>query len=60
MLADTTQMYEEKISKLMMQLEDERACSQTAEDQVNFLKQLVNDNQKLSQVRVSIKCLIIK
>ncbi|KAL9680057.1 hypothetical protein QQ045_017932 [Rhodiola kirilowii] len=48
-LADTTQMYETKISELMRQLEDERACSETAEDQVHFLKQLVSDHQKSSQ-----------
>uniref|UniRef100_A0A7N0RFL2 Kinesin motor domain-containing protein n=1 Tax=Kalanchoe fedtschenkoi TaxID=63787 RepID=A0A7N0RFL2_KALFE len=48
-LADTTQMYEKKIGELMRQLEDERACSETAKDQIHFLKQLLSDKEKSIQ-----------
>ncbi|KAK9913187.1 hypothetical protein M0R45_037011 [Rubus argutus] len=48
-LADTTQMYEEKISKLMKQLEDEHARSRSTEDQLDAMKKLLTDGQKTIQ-----------
>lgn len=44
-LADTTQMYEKKIVELVKQLEDERARSGNAMEQVDVLKKLLNDHQ---------------
>ena len=43
-------MYEEKISKLMKQLEDEHARSQSTEDQLDAMKKLLTDGQKTIQV----------
>uniref|UniRef100_A0A5B7C3W1 Protein ARMADILLO REPEAT KINESIN1 n=1 Tax=Davidia involucrata TaxID=16924 RepID=A0A5B7C3W1_DAVIN len=48
-LADTTQMYEKKISELMKQLEDEHAHSENAEEQLDMMKKLLSDHQKSLQ-----------
>nr|XP_011469637.1 PREDICTED: armadillo repeat-containing kinesin-like protein 1 isoform X2 [Fragaria vesca subsp. vesca] len=48
-LADTTQMYEEKIAKLMKQLEDEHTCSGSKEDQLDAMRKLLTDSQKTIQ-----------
>ncbi|KAK3025908.1 hypothetical protein RJ639_042381 [Escallonia herrerae] len=48
-LAETTQMYEKKIGELMKQLEDERARSESAEEQLDVMKKLLSDQQKLMQ-----------
>ncbi|KAL9422228.1 hypothetical protein AB3S75_034485 [Citrus x aurantiifolia] len=45
-LADTTQMYEKKITELIKQLEFEHARSVGAEEQVDIMKKLISDNQK--------------
>lgn len=45
-LADTTQMYEKKITELIKQLEIEHARSEGAEEQVDTMKKLISDNQK--------------
>lgn len=45
-LADTTQMYEKKITELIKQLEIEHARSESAEEQVDIMKKLISDNQK--------------
>lgn len=47
-------MYEEKISKLMKQLEDEHARSGSTEDQLDAMKKLLTDGQKTIQVLFSI------
>ncbi|MBA0781041.1 hypothetical protein Gotri_002001 [Gossypium trilobum] len=49
LLADTTEMYEKKIAELIKQLEVERARSKTAEEQLNSMKKLSGDHQKLTQ-----------
>ncbi|KAL9351461.1 hypothetical protein Peur_054141 [Populus x canadensis] len=46
MLADTTQMYEKKISELMKQLENECARCERAEERLNLTKNLLVDYQK--------------
>ncbi|XWS56402.1 hypothetical protein CRYUN_Cryun09bG0082600 [Craigia yunnanensis] len=48
-LADTTQMYEKKIAELIKQLEVERAPSESAEEQIDAMKKLSGDYQKLIQ-----------
>ncbi|KAK9283707.1 hypothetical protein L1049_011957 [Liquidambar formosana] len=48
-LADTTQMYEKKIAELIKQLEDERARSESAEEEVEVMQKLLNDHQKSVQ-----------
>ncbi|KAJ6717627.1 KINESIN-LIKE PROTEIN [Salix purpurea] len=45
-LADTTQMYEKKISELIKQLENECARSERAEERLNLTKKLLGDYQK--------------
>ena len=50
-LADTTQMYEEKIAELIKQLGDERARSETAEEQLDAIKILLSDSEQKIQVR---------
>ncbi|KAH9768503.1 kinesin-like protein KIN-UC [Citrus sinensis] len=45
-LADTTQMYEKKITELIKQLEIEHARSEGAEEQVDIMKKLISENQK--------------
>ncbi|KAJ0047225.1 hypothetical protein Pint_05992 [Pistacia integerrima] len=45
-LADTTQMYEKKISELMKQLDIECARSESAEEHLDVMKKLVNDHEK--------------
>ncbi|KAJ6325483.1 hypothetical protein OIU76_012546 [Salix suchowensis] len=45
-LADTTQMYEKKISELIKQLENECARSERAEERLNLTKNLLGDYQK--------------
>ncbi|XP_061996612.1 kinesin-like protein KIN-UC isoform X1 [Rosa rugosa] len=48
-LADTTQMYEEKIAKLMKQLEDEHTRYGSTEDQLDAMRKLLTDGQKTIQ-----------
>ncbi|XP_041022591.1 kinesin-like protein KIN-UC isoform X4 [Juglans microcarpa x Juglans regia] len=48
-LADTTQMYEKKISELIKQIEDERAQSESVEEQLDLMKKLLSENQKSIQ-----------
>lgn len=50
-LADSTQMYEEKIVKLIQQLEDEQARSEGAKKQLVLSKKLLSDHQNLVQVK---------
>lgn len=50
-LADSTQMYEEKIVKLIQQLEDEQARSEGAKEQLVLSKKLLSDHQNLVQVK---------
>ena len=50
MLADTTQMYEKKISELIKQLENERARCERAEERLNLTKNLLGDYQKSIKV----------
>lgn len=50
-LADSTQMYEEKIVKLIQQLEDEQARSEGAKEQLVLSKKLFSDHQNLVQVK---------
>ncbi|CAI0410955.1 unnamed protein product [Linum tenue] len=42
-LAETTQMYEEKIAEFKKQLEDEHASHESAEEEINMMKELLND-----------------
>lgn len=44
-LADTTQMYEKKIAELIKQIEDERACSESAREQLDLMKKLLSEHQ---------------
>ncbi|KAK8999320.1 hypothetical protein V6N11_070494 [Hibiscus sabdariffa] len=48
-LADTTQMYEEKIAELIKQLEVERARSGSVQEQLDAMKKLSDDHQKVIQ-----------
>ncbi|KAF5467065.1 hypothetical protein F2P56_016929 [Juglans regia] len=48
-LADTTQMYEKKISELIKQIEDERAQSESVEEQLDLMKKLLSESQKSIQ-----------
>ncbi|XP_044508679.1 kinesin-like protein KIN-UC isoform X5 [Mangifera indica] len=45
-LVDTTQMYEKKISELMKQIDIECIRSESAEEQLDIMKKLVNDHEK--------------
>ncbi|XP_076911363.1 kinesin-like protein KIN-UC [Bidens hawaiensis] len=45
-LADTTQMYEKKITELMSQLEDEREHSNSVEKQLTSMESLLSQHQK--------------
>ncbi|PWA74937.1 armadillo repeat-containing kinesin-like protein 1 [Artemisia annua] len=45
-LADTTQMYEKKISELMSHLEDERERATSVEEQLDLMKNLLSEHQK--------------
>nr|XP_043631245.1 kinesin-like protein KIN-UC isoform X2 [Erigeron canadensis] len=45
-LADTTQMYEKKISELMSHLEVERERASSVEEQLHLMKNLLTDHQK--------------
>ncbi|XP_057991778.1 kinesin-like protein KIN-UC isoform X2 [Hevea brasiliensis] len=45
-LADTTQMYEKKISDLNRQLEDKHAHCESSEEQLNLMMKLLNDGQR--------------
>ncbi|PWA51413.1 armadillo repeat-containing kinesin-like protein 1 [Artemisia annua] len=45
-LADTTQMYEKKISELMSHLEDERERASSVEEQLDLMKNLLSEHQK--------------
>lgn len=56
-LADNTQMYEKKMAGLNKQLEDERACTKSFEEQLDMTKKLLSDSQKLNQVSVSVSYL---
>ena len=44
-------MYEEKIAELIKQLGDERARSETAEEQLDAIKILLTDSEQKIQVR---------
>ncbi|GMI80591.1 Arabidopsis thaliana KINESIN Ungrouped clade, gene A, ARMADILLO REPEAT-CONTAINING KINESIN 1 [Hibiscus trionum] len=48
-LADTTQMYEKKIAELIKQLEVERAKSGSVQEQLDAMKKLSDDHQKVIQ-----------
>ncbi|KAB2595950.1 armadillo repeat-containing kinesin-like protein 1 [Pyrus ussuriensis x Pyrus communis] len=48
-LADTTQMYEEKIAKLIKELDDERARAESIEKQLDETMKLLTDGQKAIQ-----------
>ncbi|KAF5742558.1 Armadillo/beta-catenin repeat family protein / kinesin motor family protein isoform 1 [Tripterygium wilfordii] len=48
-LADTTQMYEMKIAELIKQVEDDRARTESAEQQFDVMKKLLSDHQKTIQ-----------
>ncbi|KAM2157463.1 hypothetical protein ACFX1R_043037 [Malus domestica] len=48
-LADTTQMYEEKIAKLIKELDDERARAESTEKQLDETTKLLTDGQKAIQ-----------
>ncbi|KAK6136196.1 hypothetical protein DH2020_030087 [Rehmannia glutinosa] len=48
-LADTTQMYEEKISDLMTQIEDENVRSSSAEEEMKRMKKQITDMELLLQ-----------
>ncbi|CAI9767485.1 unnamed protein product [Fraxinus pennsylvanica] len=50
LLADTTQMYEKKIADLMKQLENECACSDNAEEQLERMKKRLSDTEKSLQM----------
>ncbi|CAI9296151.1 unnamed protein product [Lactuca saligna] len=45
-LADTTQMYEKKISELMSHLDDERERSNNIDQQLNSMKNLLSSHEK--------------
>lgn len=47
-------MYEKKIAELMKQLEDEKAHSGSVEEQLNAMKKLLSDQEKLMQVNYRI------
>ncbi|KAH9703951.1 kinesin-like protein KIN-UC [Citrus sinensis] len=62
-LADTTQMYEKKITELIKQLEIEHARSEGAEEQVDTMKKLISDNQKSIEFALSSQtnsCVVLK
>ncbi|RXI07511.1 hypothetical protein DVH24_005284 [Malus domestica] len=48
-LADSTQMYEEKIAKLIKQLDDEHARAESTEEQLDLTTKLLTDGQKTIQ-----------
>ncbi|XP_029116554.1 kinesin-like protein KIN-UA isoform X2 [Elaeis guineensis] len=50
-LADTTQMYEKKITELLKHLEDKNSHYSTLEAQMTEMQQQLNDNQKLLQIK---------
>ncbi|KAA8539266.1 hypothetical protein F0562_025958 [Nyssa sinensis] len=50
-LADTTQMYEKKITELIQQLEDEHARFEGVEEQLNITKKLLSDHQNSNQIQ---------
>lgn len=52
-LADTTQLYEEKIAKLIKQLEEEHDRAERAEEQLDAVKTLLTEGQKTIQVSYS-------
>ncbi|XP_023764695.1 kinesin-like protein KIN-UC isoform X1 [Lactuca sativa] len=54
-LADTTQMYEKKISELMSQLDDERERSNNIDQQLNSMKNLLSGHEK-SMEQYEIEC----
>ncbi|KAB1219034.1 Armadillo repeat-containing kinesin-like protein 1 [Morella rubra] len=45
-LSETTQIYEKKIADLVKQLQDEHACFEGAEEQLDLAKRLLNDHHK--------------
>ena len=49
-LADTTQMYENKIAELVKQLQDEQAHFECPEEQLYSAKKLLSDHQNSKQV----------
>ncbi|XP_050250046.1 kinesin-like protein KIN-UC isoform X1 [Quercus robur] len=59
-LADTTQMYEKKMAELIKQIEDERAHSENAEEQLALMKKLLSEHQKSIQGQKQIDELALK
>nr|XP_023912109.1 kinesin-like protein KIN-UC isoform X3 [Quercus suber] len=59
-LADTTQMYEKKMAELIKQIEDERAHSESAEEQLALMKKLLSEHQKSIQGQKQIDELALK
>ncbi|KAH9768504.1 kinesin-like protein KIN-UC [Citrus sinensis] len=62
-LADTTQMYEKKITELIKQLEIEHARSEGAEEQVDIMKKLISENQKSIEFALTSQtnsCVVLK
>ncbi|KAL4621528.1 hypothetical protein ACB092_06G234800 [Castanea dentata] len=59
-LADTTQMYEKKMAELIKQIEDERAHSESAEEQLALMKKLLSEHQKSAQGQKEIDELALK
>jgi hypothetical protein len=43
-------MYEKKIAELIKQIEDERACSESAQEQLDLTKKLLSEHQMSIQV----------
>ncbi|XP_047256689.1 kinesin-like protein KIN-UC isoform X2 [Capsicum annuum] len=50
-LAENNQMYEKKITDLMKQLQDERAHSESAEQQLELMKEELTGRQELMQIQ---------
>lgn len=49
-IADTTQMYENKIAELVKQLQDEHARFECLQEQLYLSKKLLSDDQNSKQV----------
>lgn len=60
-LADTTQMYEMKITELTKQLEDEHTRSEGAQERLDLANMLLADYQNSAQVKLlpQMKCQMI-
>lgn len=53
-LAETTQIYEEKITTLTQQLKEENSRLVEAEEQVNSARRILNDQQNTVKVNVCV------